>query len=87
MLQDEVAHRVAVLIYETALLESGFTLNNAKTFAEQIHSLMKLVLDVDPNAQVEEEEDEVDLKDDDSELNNFELEGTGENDNVSYIFS
>ncbi|XP_024383099.1 endoplasmin homolog isoform X4 [Physcomitrium patens] len=34
-----------------------------------------------PNAQVEEEEDEVDLKDDDSELNNFELEGTGENDN------
>lgn len=78
---DEVAHRVAVLIYETALLESGFTLNNAKTFAEQIHSLMKLVLDVDPNAQVEEEEDEVDLKDDDSELNNFELEGTGENDN------
>lgn len=67
MIKDEVAKQAAALLYETALLESGFTLENPKIFASRIHSIIKSNLNVDPDAQVEEEADEVN-KDGDTDL-------------------
>jgi heat shock protein beta len=63
VIKDEVAKQAAALLYETALLESGFTLENPKIFASRIKSN----LNVDPDAQVEEEADEVN-KDGDTDL-------------------
>ncbi len=71
VIQDEVAKQAAALLYQTALLESGFTLENPKIFASRIHSVIKLNLNVDPDAQVEEEVDEID-KDGDTDLDDNE---------------
>jgi heat shock protein beta len=85
--KDEVVVRAATLLYETALLESGFALDNPKVFASRIHSVIKLNLNVDPDAQVEEEEDEID-KDGDSDLNsNEQTENSGDNQKEGYDIS
>jgi len=81
--QDEVAVRAATLLYETALLESGFGLENPKIFASRIHSVIKLNLNVDPDAQVEEEEDEIE-KHGAIDLDTSEkIEGSGDTQKVS----
>ena len=71
MIQDDVARQAAALLYETALLESGFTLEDPKIFASRIHSVIKLNLNVDPDAQVEEEVDEIN-KDGNTDLDDNE---------------
>ena len=59
MLQDATAQQTAKLIYQTALLESGFLLEDPKEFASRIYSVMRTNLNVSPDATVEEEEEEV----------------------------
>lgn len=49
--------QTAQLMYQTALLESGFLLNDPKDFASRIYSSVKSSLNVSPDAAVEEEED------------------------------
>lgn len=56
------------LIYQTALMESGFMLNDPKDFASGIYNSVKASLNISPDAAVEEEDDveedaEVDSKD------------------------
>lgn len=60
--EDSTAQQTAKLIYQTALLESGFLLEDPKDFASRVYSVMKVTLNVSPDAIVEEEEevDEVD---------------------------
>lgn len=48
----------AKLIYQTALMESGFDLSDPKDFASHIYSSVKSSLNISPDAMVEEEEDE-----------------------------
>ncbi|KAG0583708.1 hypothetical protein KC19_3G156800 [Ceratodon purpureus] len=69
--EDDVARQAAALLYETALIESGFTLDDPKIFASRIHSVIKMNLNVDPDAQVQEEADEVN-KDDDIDFDDNE---------------
>ncbi|XP_009606988.1 endoplasmin homolog [Nicotiana tomentosiformis] len=55
--EDESVKQTAQLMYQTALLESGFLLNDPKDFASRIYSSVKSSLNVSPDATVEEEED------------------------------
>ncbi|KAI5069423.1 hypothetical protein GOP47_0015724 [Adiantum capillus-veneris] len=55
--EDSVAQQTAKLIYQTALIESGFLLEDPKEFASRVYSVMKTTLNVSPDAVVEEEEE------------------------------
>jgi heat shock protein beta len=54
--EDESAKQAAKLVYETALLESGFILEDPKDFATRLYSVIKANLNVSPDAVVEEED-------------------------------
>ncbi|CAN4123007.1 unnamed protein product [Withania somnifera] len=56
--EDESVKLTAKLIYQTALMESGFELSDPKDFASHIYSSVKGSLNISPDATVEEEEDE-----------------------------
>jgi heat shock protein beta len=45
--QDAAANRVATLLWETALLESGYSLDNTKAFAQRVADLVADTLQVD----------------------------------------
>lgn len=55
--EDESVKKTARLIYQTALMESGFFLNNPKDFASQIYASVSSSLNISPDASVEEEDD------------------------------
>ncbi|XP_012835715.1 PREDICTED: endoplasmin homolog [Erythranthe guttata] len=55
--EDESIKQTAQLVYQTALMESGFVLTDPKSFASQIYSSVKNSLEISPDAAVEEEDD------------------------------
>lgn len=55
--EDAGVKQTAHLIYQTALVESGFSLNDPKDFASRIYSTLKSSLNISPDAAVEEEDD------------------------------
>ncbi|XP_039026850.1 endoplasmin homolog isoform X2 [Hibiscus syriacus] len=55
--EDEGVKQTAQLIYQTALMESGFSLPDPKDFASRIYSSVQSSLNISPDATVEEEED------------------------------
>ncbi|XP_068326766.1 endoplasmin homolog [Pyrus communis] len=55
--EDESVKRTAQLIYQTALMESGFNLPDPKDFASRIYSSVKSSLNINPDVAVEEEDD------------------------------
>ncbi|KAJ7567594.1 hypothetical protein O6H91_02G154400 [Diphasiastrum complanatum] len=62
--EDENTKLTAKLIYQTALLESGFLIDDSKQFASSVYSVIKSNLNIDPDAAVEEEDDEVEEESD-----------------------
>ncbi|ONK57090.1 uncharacterized protein A4U43_C10F16510 [Asparagus officinalis] len=54
---DESVKQTARLVYQTALMESGFMLSDPKDFATSIYSSVKASLNISPGASVEEEDD------------------------------
>lgn len=55
--EDENVKQTAQLVYQTALLESGFTLTEPKDFASRIYNSVKSSLNISPDAAVEEEDE------------------------------
>lgn len=55
--QDEGLKHTARLIYQTALMESGFILHDPKDFASSIYKSVQTSLDISADATVEEEDD------------------------------
>ncbi|KAL7086031.1 hypothetical protein ACP275_14G314100 [Erythranthe tilingii] len=55
--EDESVRQTAQLIYQTALMESGFMLSDPQDFASRIYSSVKNSLKISPDATVEEEDD------------------------------
>ncbi|KAI4374921.1 hypothetical protein MLD38_012857 [Melastoma candidum] len=55
--EDASVKQTAHLMYQTALMESGFMLTDPKDFASRIYDSVKSSLDISPDAVVEEEEE------------------------------
>ncbi|KAK6115203.1 hypothetical protein DH2020_007472 [Rehmannia glutinosa] len=66
--EDDSVKQTAQLMYQTALMESGFILNDPKDFASRIYSSVKNSLNISPDVTVEEEDDveEVETKETES---------------------
>merc|ERR1719450_1577234 len=56
-LADKTASDMAVMMYNTATLRSGYSLKDTVNFAQQIEAMMRQTLGVDADEQVEEEEE------------------------------
>jgi heat shock protein beta len=56
--EDEGVKQTAQLMYQTALMESGFMLSDPKDFASRIYDSVKTSLDISPDTVVEEEEED-----------------------------
>ncbi|GFZ10440.1 chaperone protein htpG family protein [Actinidia rufa] len=55
--EDAGVKQTAQLMYQTALMESGFMLSDPKDFASRIYESVKTSLSISPDAAVEEEDD------------------------------
>lgn len=53
---DKQLNELAHLLYDSALVTSGFSMENADGFAKRVHRYVALGLDVDPDAEIPEEE-------------------------------
>lgn len=88
--KDPTARAVASTLYETALIESGFSLEDPTKFAERIFTALRSTMNIDPEAKVDEEEEEeggeeestaseegVDSNDDDGDAADLDVESIG----------
>merc|ERR1711902_251606 len=64
---DKTASDMAVMMYNTATLRSGYSLKDTVNFAQQIEAMMRQTLGVDADEQVEEDEDDEEEEEEEDE--------------------
>jgi len=79
---DKSAKDMAIMMYNTATLRSGFNLKDTVNFAEQIELMMRQTLGVDADEPVEEEEEIVDEEPPEEDDEDEEEEEEEEEDEV-----
>merc|ERR1712204_91314 len=70
--EDAAAHDTAQVLFQTALIESGYELSDASALVNRVYRLMSKELGVDPDApltevEVPEEEEEAEEEEDEKE--------------------
>lgn len=65
--EAESAKELALIMFRTATLRSGFTLQESADFADSVEKLMRQTLGISEDEQVEEEEDISEEEESDSE--------------------
>lgn len=82
---DATTEDLAKLLYETSVLRSGYSLKDSVDFASRIERMLRLSLDVDPEAKIEsvfDDDDAFDDADDEPSSENVE-ESSSNADDVS----
>lgn len=74
LMQSESLKQTAKLVYQTALMESGFNLPDPKDFASSIYRSVQKSLDLSPDAAVEEEEEVEEAEVEEKESSNIKEE-------------
>ncbi|CAL0333199.1 unnamed protein product [Lupinus luteus] len=84
--EDESVKHTAELMYQTALFESGFLLDDPKDFASRVYDSVKSSLDISPEATVEEEDDteEVEAESDAKDASTSKPDAEDVNDNADF---
>uniref|UniRef100_A0A646QE69 Heat shock protein 83 n=1 Tax=Hemiscolopendra marginata TaxID=943146 RepID=A0A646QE69_9MYRI len=77
---DESAKNMALVMFETATLRSGYMLKDTSSFAERVEKMMRQTLGVSLDEKVEEDDDD-DLTADAEEVDADEAEETTKDDN------
>merc|ERR1711923_481746 len=79
---DKTATDMALMMYNTATLRSGYSLKDTVNFAQQIEAMMRQTLGVDADEQVEEEEEITDEEPTEEEEDEEEEEEEEEDEEV-----
>uniref|UniRef100_A0A8C6WVZ5 Heat shock protein 90, beta (grp94), member 1 n=1 Tax=Neogobius melanostomus TaxID=47308 RepID=A0A8C6WVZ5_9GOBI len=84
---DQTASDLAVVLFETATLRSGYQLADTKAYGERIERMLRLSMNVPLDEQIEEEVEEEEPAEDDSEDKEDNIDAAEEDDETVFTLN